>query len=216
MVRDHRDVQQSVGVFAAGSLLAARVLLLCLGLVVGGCRSANENRSSSSTRDNLDSAGVAPVFANEPRTPVDEANTASTPSSTEPTPGWLCVYPHAQPFNECSKGTSASEKAAASCFARQAKRLARRPRFRLGDGPWIEFSDNHWRCVPVSKEIPAETRITIENFGKPWRSWKIGSPYSCPAHIADLTRQNWYTAIDTSCSRRDTAGDERLEDYAFE
>lgn len=127
--------------------------------------------------------------------------------------GWLCVYPHPDPFSECSKGTSSSERAAEDCLQRQARRKARRPRFRLGAGAWVDFPDRHWRCVPLPSDQPV--RVTIENYGANFKSWKEVLPASCASHILDLTRQNWYGALNTRCSREKRTDDERLSDYTM-
>ena len=143
------------------------------------------------------------------------ANATAAPPDPQGEPGqtglaettWLCVYPQARPFELCFKGTSESEGALARCEERAAKLAPRRPRFRVGDGPWIAFPDKHWRCVALPAGRPL---FALENHGRPFASWRIQAPPDCASHVVDLTRQNSYGAVNTKCSRRDLTQDERL------
>ncbi len=121
---------------------------------------------------------------------------------------WLCAPPQSGPFNECWKGNSMDEAEVARCSARQATRRPRPSRLRLDVGPWIEFPPKTWRCVA----LPADraVRVTIENFGRSYASWRQPPVATCRSGVLDIVGPNFYGAIYARCSRRAHTHDERL------
>lgn len=167
-------------------------LLLCvagLSLVVGNAyanpQPASPAPPTSAAPDVVDSTAL---------------NAAATPVVA--TMGRFCFYPRTAPFAECSKGIALSEADVTQCEQALAKRKKRPPRIRIDGGAWLDFSADHWRCVEVP--VATQFRYQLENYGRLFRSDRTSIDNSCKSHRIDLTAQNWYTAINTKCSKRTT------------
>jgi hypothetical protein len=70
----------------------------------------------------------------------------------------------------------------------------------------LDFSPSTYRCVPVP--IGSRFRVAVENFA----AWKDSIGEQCKSRVTDLVEPNFYGALTTQCSRRQTGTDERLAD----
>ena len=100
-----------------------------------------------------------------------------------------------------------SEEDLNECHRREATRPRKPARFRVGGGPWVEFSTKSYRCVPVP--IGAPFWVVVEHFA----SWKESVGSRCESRVKDLVEPNFYGSLTTRCSRRRFDADERRSDY---
>lgn len=114
---------------------------------------------------------------------------------------WLCAPASRGPFNECWKGNSHDEGDVDRCLARQRTRPQRAPRVRIDDGAWVDYPRTGWRCVALP--VDHAPRITVENHGAPYASWRLrAGDRRCASGVLDLRGPNFYGAVYATCSRR--------------
>jgi hypothetical protein len=128
-----------------------------------------------------------------------------------PPPRWLCIPHHAGPFNECWKGNSFDEASVERCLVAQRRKKRRQPRIRLDRGAWIEAPRRGRRCV----ELPTDhrPRVTVENFGRTYASWKLDTSRPCRSGTLLVIGPNFYGSMYAQCTKRAaTAAEQRGPD----
>ncbi len=139
---------------------------------------------------------------------ADESRARPNPDQ-QPERGWFCVPPASRAYSHCHKGSAASEESLARCKREEAAQPPRPARFKVGKGPSVEFSPKGYRCVPVP--LSTRYRVAVEHFA----SWEESLGEECKSRVKDLVEPNFYGALTTRCSRRNTGADERLSDYTI-
>ena len=135
---------------------------------------------------------------------IAQSTTESSPSRAASSgPGasseaWFCVMPRSEPFDECPLALPddadvdfSPTPIRTAVSERQKQRPSKRPRFRIAKGVWLDFHHPKWRCVRLPDK--RSYVVTIENYGKPFSSFRVRPHSECPrTRVQDLARQNMY------------------------